>query len=135
MEGNGTETNSAGDALSGPGFDGNGFDNNEEALLLQMMETNNDPVSPNLQALLDNRVDLGWPSGQRQQSPLFMERPQSPGVDTAEFSFAKPAQTGKPFSLQPLPKRPPVDANQDVSGPEKIVEDENSGDERADQAK
>ncbi|KAL2866462.1 uncharacterized protein BJX67DRAFT_381980 [Aspergillus lucknowensis] len=83
-----------------PGFDGNGYDCNEELLLLQIMDTTNQAASPNLEAVLDDRQGLDWPSGQRQQSPLLMERPQSSGIDTTAFSFAKPVQNSKPFSLQ-----------------------------------
>ncbi|KAL3453122.1 hypothetical protein BJX65DRAFT_265547 [Aspergillus insuetus] len=82
--------------------DGNEYESNEELLLLQIMEATNDVASPKLDAVLDDGADLTWPSGQRQQSPLLMERPQSSGIDARAFSFAKPAQNSRPFSLQPL---------------------------------
>ncbi|KAL4949681.1 hypothetical protein BDW69DRAFT_202646 [Aspergillus filifer] len=119
MDNTTTDPLSAEDPLSGPEFDGNGFDANEEVLLLQMTETSQDAVSPSLQALLDDHVDFAWPSGQLPQSPLVierplvLERPKSRGVDTAAFSFAKPAQNGKPFSLQPALKRTSSGANEE----------------------
>ncbi|KAL4900670.1 hypothetical protein BDW74DRAFT_188099 [Aspergillus multicolor] len=91
----------AGGALVGPEFDENGFDTNDEGLLLRLIDTDNVPVSPHLQAMLDDCMDIEWPFGQRQQSPLFIERPRNPGIDTAAFSFARPAQKTKPLSLQP----------------------------------
>ncbi|KAL4964611.1 uncharacterized protein BDV14DRAFT_200665 [Aspergillus stella-maris] len=119
MDNTTTDSLSAEDPLSGPEFDGNGFDANEEVLLLQMTQTNQDAVSPSLQALLDDRINFAWPSGQRPQSPLVLEqplvleRPKSRGVDTAAFSFAKPALNGKPFSLQPALKRTSPAANEE----------------------
>ncbi|KAL2816223.1 hypothetical protein BDW59DRAFT_166434 [Aspergillus cavernicola] len=105
MENNGASASSTGDAFPGSELDGDGYDTNEELVLLQIMEANNEAVSPSLQAVMDDRADIQWPSGQRPQSPLLMERPQSSGIDTTAFSFAKPAQSGKPFSLQ-LTTRP-----------------------------
>jgi hypothetical protein len=83
-------------------YESNAYESNEELLLLQIMEATNNAASPNLDAVLDDGADLTWPSGQRQQSPLLMERPQSSGIDTMAFNFAKPAQNSRPFSLQPL---------------------------------
>ncbi|KAL3467373.1 hypothetical protein BJX64DRAFT_283691 [Aspergillus heterothallicus] len=83
-------------------LDRNGHEPNEELLLLQMMEVANDVASPNLDAILDDGANFSWQSGQRQQSPLLMERPQTSGIEATSFSFAKPAQNSRPFSLQPL---------------------------------
>lgn len=130
---NGMDALSVGDPLSGPGFDEHGYDANEEVLLLQMMDTANDAVSPNLQAVLDDRINIGWPSGQRQQSPLLMERPQSSGIDTSAFSFAKPAQNGKPFSLQPASKHSSSSTNQERPGQIRGTGGHNSGEAQSDQ--
>jgi hypothetical protein len=87
--------------LDGDEYESNGYEPNEELLLLQIMEATNNVASPKLDAVLDDGADLTWPPGQRQQSPLLMERPQSSGIDAMAFSFAKPAQNSRPFSLQP----------------------------------
>ncbi|KAI9367925.1 hypothetical protein BJX61DRAFT_547029 [Aspergillus egyptiacus] len=108
MENNNTDLVVAGDGHVGPDIDGSGYDANEERLLLQIMESSNGPASPDLQAVLDDHADIGWSSGQRQLSPLRMERPRSSGIDTATFSFAKPAQRANPFSLQPISKPTPM---------------------------
>ncbi|KAJ0413560.1 hypothetical protein BJY00DRAFT_58040 [Aspergillus carlsbadensis] len=89
-------------AMTATELDKNEYEPNEELLLLQIMEATNNVASPNLEAVLDDRAGLTWPSGQRQQSPLLMERPESSGIDAMVFSFAKPAQNSRPFSLQPL---------------------------------
>ncbi|PYH49263.1 uncharacterized protein BP01DRAFT_388336 [Aspergillus saccharolyticus JOP 1030-1] len=74
----------------------------EELLLLQIAAANNELLSPQLKAVMatqdipssnNNSVD-------RCPSPLLMERPRSSGIDLTAFSFAKPAQGRKPFSLQ-----------------------------------
>ncbi|KAL4885272.1 hypothetical protein BJY04DRAFT_231828 [Aspergillus karnatakaensis] len=78
---------------------------NDELLLLKIMGTTSEAVSPNLQAALADQVDFAWPAAQRPQSPLLMERPRSSGIDTSAFSFARPTQTGKPFSFQPVSRR------------------------------
>ncbi|RDW74611.1 uncharacterized protein DSM5745_07273 [Aspergillus mulundensis] len=124
-----------GGALADPEFDENGFDTNEEVLLLRMMETNDMPVSPNLQAMLDDRIDIGWPSGQRQQSPLFIERPRSPGIDTAAFSFARPAPKTKPLSLQPIVRRHSSGAVQEIPEQGILGLSGNSGEGENDQNK
>lgn len=131
--GNATDALSAGDPLSGPEFDEHAYDANEEVLFLQMMDTANDAVSPNLQAILDDRIDIGWPSRQRQQSPLLMERPQSAGIDTSAFSFAKPAQSGKPFSLQPASKHSSSSVNQAIPGQIRCTGGHSSGEGQSDQ--
>ncbi|KAL4920828.1 hypothetical protein BDW62DRAFT_164706 [Aspergillus aurantiobrunneus] len=133
MENDDTDALSTGDPLSGPKFDGNGYDTKEEVLLLQVMEETKEGASPNLQAVLDDRVDLGWPSAQRQQSSLLMERPQSPGIDTSTFSFAKAVQNGKPFSLQPA-LRHPTGANHEKPGQDRGLVRSNS-DEGSNQAR
>lgn len=131
--GNDTDVLSAGDLLPDPEFDEHGYDANEEVLLLQMMGTANDAVSPNLQAVLDDRVDIGWPTGQRQQSPLLMERPQSSGIDTSAFSFAKPAQNRKPFSLQPASRHSSSGVNQTKPDRARGRVGHDSGEEQGDQ--
>lgn len=131
--GNDTDALPAGDLLPDPEFDEHGYDTNEELLLLQMMGTANDAVSPILQAVLDDRVDIGWPSGQRQQSPLLMERPQSSGIDNSAFSFAKPAQNRKPFSLQPASRLSSFGANQAKPDRARDIVGHNSGAEQGDQ--
>jgi len=42
------------------------------------------------------------------QSPWFMPRPKSSGIDTSGFSFAKPASYRQGFALRKPPKHPPV---------------------------
>ncbi|KAL4935568.1 hypothetical protein BDV06DRAFT_234204 [Aspergillus oleicola] len=125
---------SADDPLSGPEFDGHGFDANEEVLLLQMTETIQDVVSPNLQAVLYNQVDFAWAPGQRPQSPLFLERPRSRGIETAAFSFAKPAQNGKSFSLQPALKRTSSGANEATPNQDERILASTSADRQSEQA-
>lgn len=131
--GNDTDALSAGDPLSGPGCDEHGYDASEEVLLLQMMGTANNAVSPNLQAVLDDRIDIGWASGQRQQSPLLMERPQSSGIDISAFSFAKPAQKGKPFSLHPASRHSSSGGKQAKSGQARGTVDHNTSKGQSDQ--
>ncbi|KAL4874086.1 hypothetical protein BDV12DRAFT_191949 [Aspergillus spectabilis] len=106
MGNNDDDALTAGDSLPDLELDGTGYDANVELMLLQIRGTSNEAVPPNLRAVLDDQVDFAWPAAQRPQSPLLMERPRSSGIDTAAFSFARPAQNRKPFSLQPTSRRP-----------------------------
>ncbi|OJJ96467.1 hypothetical protein ASPACDRAFT_46635 [Aspergillus aculeatus ATCC 16872] len=78
------------------------FDEVEELFLLQMAVANNEPLSPQLKAVMatqDTTASTDKPA-ERRPSPLLMERPRSSGLDLSAFSFAKPAQGRKPFTLQ-----------------------------------
>ncbi|KAI9925230.1 hypothetical protein MW887_006150 [Aspergillus wentii] len=88
--------------------DAHEYDKEEEMLLLQMADTNDGPLSPNLKAVIDGSNESNWTAGQKEPAPLLMERPQSSGIDVRTFSFAKPAQYGKGFSLQSSYKQPPA---------------------------
>ncbi|KKK18985.1 hypothetical protein ARAM_001489 [Aspergillus rambellii] len=81
------------------------YDSNEELLLLQMIEANKEPVSPNLQAVMNDNANTEQTSEKRHQSPLLMARPQSSGIDMTSFSFSKPMKSGKLFCLQPAINR------------------------------
>ncbi|KAL5338855.1 hypothetical protein BJX70DRAFT_398238 [Aspergillus crustosus] len=106
MENDNEDAMAAGNPLSDLDLGGADYDPSDEVLLLQIMDTANEAVSPNLQAMLNDRVDFAWPSAQRPLSPLLIEHPKSSGIDTAGFSFARPAQNRKPFLLQPASRRP-----------------------------
>ncbi|PYH76204.1 hypothetical protein BO82DRAFT_359318, partial [Aspergillus uvarum CBS 121591] len=78
------------------------FDEVEELFLLQVAVANNEPLSPQLQAVMatqDTTAPTNKPA-ERRPSPLLMERPRSSGLDLSAFSFAKPAKGRKPFTLQ-----------------------------------
>ncbi|KAL2853487.1 hypothetical protein BJY01DRAFT_258888 [Aspergillus pseudoustus] len=100
-----------------PELDPNEYDLNEELLLLQIMEATNDVASPNLDAVLDNGAGFDWQQGQRPQSPLLMERPQCAGIDAIAFSFAKPAQNSRAFSLQASKTTASAPAPHETSNP------------------
>jgi hypothetical protein len=135
MENSDDNALAAGDSLSGLELDGSGYDANDEILLLRIMGTSNEAVSPNLQAVLDDHVDFAWTAVQRPQSPLLMERPRSSGIGTAAFSFARPAQNGKPFSLQPASRRPSSSTLPAESGNNEHVVAKGRNDGRKDKAK
>ncbi|PYI17193.1 hypothetical protein BO99DRAFT_338461 [Aspergillus violaceofuscus CBS 115571] len=78
------------------------FNEVEELFLLQMAVANNEPLSPQFQAVMatqDTTPPTNKPA-ERRPSPLLMERPRSSGLDISAFSFAKPAEGRKPFTLQ-----------------------------------
>ncbi|PYI27985.1 hypothetical protein BP00DRAFT_482142 [Aspergillus indologenus CBS 114.80] len=78
------------------------FDEVEELFLLQMAVANNEPLSPQLQAVMatQDAIPPTDKPAERRPSPLLMERPRSSGLDLSAFSFAKPAKGRKPFTLQ-----------------------------------
>lgn len=89
------------------------YDNDEEMILLQMAEVNDGLPSPGLKAATEKSQHPNEPVCQQQQqqksAPVFMERPQSSGIDVTAFCFARPS--GKNFSIQsskPSTKQPPV---------------------------
>lgn len=89
------------------------YDNDEEMILLEMAEVNDGPPSPGLKAAMEKSQHSNEPVCQQQQqqqsAPLFMERPQSSGIDVTAFCFAKPS--GKNFSIQsskPSTQQPPA---------------------------
>ncbi|RAL06847.1 uncharacterized protein BO97DRAFT_357874 [Aspergillus homomorphus CBS 101889] len=78
------------------------FDEVEELLLLQMSVANDEPLSPQLRAVMATQDTTAPKDDPRESrpSPLLMERPRSSGIDLSSFSFAKPMQGRQPFSLQ-----------------------------------
>lgn len=75
----------------------------DELLLLQIAQAD-DPVSPRLSATMV--APQGRASSVEQQMPpsSLVQRPKSSGIDVTAFSFAKPLQHGKVFSLKPAVK-------------------------------
>lgn len=48
---------------------------------------------------------LPLPEGQpNRKKPVLMQRPQSSGIDVTGFSFARPANQPKGFTLKPIPR-------------------------------
>ena len=85
------------------------YDNDEELILLQMADDDDDIPSPGLKAAMDKSQRSSKPVGQSTPAPLFIERPQSSGIDVTTFCFAKPA--AKNFSVKrakPSAKQPPT---------------------------
>lgn len=86
------------------------YDNNEEWNLLQMADHEDDtPPSPGLKLAMEKSPRSTKPMEQLTPTPLFMERPQSSGIDVTAFCFAKP--TAKEFSvkrIEPFTKKSPT---------------------------
>ncbi|KAE8389229.1 hypothetical protein BDV23DRAFT_173263 [Aspergillus alliaceus] len=76
----------------------------EEMLLLQMVGSNTEPVSPNLKAVLEKDSEPNWTTKQIHPAPL-VKRPRSSSIDLTAFSFARPAPHGRSITFQPTPKR------------------------------
>ncbi|KAE8356415.1 hypothetical protein BDV28DRAFT_145116 [Aspergillus coremiiformis] len=85
--------------------DPNEIGDEEEVLLLQMVESNTEPVSPNLKAVLEKGPESNWAATQSHPTPSLVERPRSSGIDLTAFSFTRPAPHGKAFTLQPPTKQ------------------------------
>lgn len=67
------------------------YDDEEERILMQMANENEEaPPSPGLEAAMEKSQRPSKPIEQSHSTTLFMERPQSSGIDTAGFCFAKP---------------------------------------------
>ena len=50
-------------------------------------------------------VSLHFPPGQaNQKKPALMQRPKSSGIDVTGFSFARPANQPKGFTLKSIPR-------------------------------
>ena len=84
-------------------IDTNQYDD-DELLLLQLADINNDPLRPDLEAVVEGKVPNST-SGKPAIS-LLMERPKSSGIDVTGFSFSKPAQRGRNFSLRTSKQEP-----------------------------
>lgn len=76
----------------------------DELLLLQIADPNI-PPSPTLDAVIHKPAGTEWETRPKAASPLLVERPQSSGIDVSAFSFAKPLQQGKTFSIQSTARR------------------------------
>lgn len=85
-------------------------DNDEESILLQMADDEDDtPPSPGLKLAMEKSQQSTKPMEQPNPTTLFMERPQSSGIDVTAFCFAKP--TPKDFSvkrIKPFAKQTPT---------------------------
>lgn len=77
----------------------------EDLELIHMGQNDNEPISPNLKAVMEKDKKSDRPQEAR-PAPLLLERPQSSGLDVAGFSFGKPGPCGRPLLLQSLRKRP-----------------------------
>lgn len=76
------------------------YDDEEERILMQMANENEEaPPSPGLEAAMEKSQRPSKPIEQSHPTALFMERPQSSGIDTAGFFFAKPT-TVRSFSVK-----------------------------------
>ncbi|RAQ50067.1 rootletin [Aspergillus flavus] len=83
----------------------NEIGDDEEMLLLQMAGSNTEPVSPNLNAVLGKGSKLNQTANPNQPAASLVQRPRSSGIDLTAFSFARPAQHGKAFTLHPPVKQ------------------------------
>ncbi|KAB8268951.1 hypothetical protein BDV30DRAFT_251782 [Aspergillus minisclerotigenes] len=83
----------------------NEIGDDEEMLLLQMAGSNTEPVSPNLNAVLEKGSKLNQTANPNQPAASLVQRPRSSGIDLTAFSFARPAQHGKAFTLHPPVKQ------------------------------
>lgn len=88
-------------ALSEPDIrsDENAYEEEDELLLLQIADTNT-PASPSLDTVMHKPTGACSAERPKAASPLLVERPQCSGIDVSAFSFAKPLQQGKRFSIQ-----------------------------------
>ncbi|KAK6837528.1 hypothetical protein RU639_001059 [Aspergillus parasiticus] len=77
----------------------NDIGDDEEMLLLQMAGPNTEPVSPNLNVVLQKGSALNQTANHNQPAASLVQRPRSSGIDLTAFSFARPAQHGKAFTL------------------------------------
>lgn len=78
---------------SGPSqYDGN------ELLLLQLADINHEPLSSELETVVEDKAP--YPTSGKPSASLLMERPRSSGIDMTGFSFSKPVQRGRNFSLR-----------------------------------
>ncbi|KAF7595083.1 hypothetical protein BBP40_007286 [Aspergillus hancockii] len=77
----------------------------DEVLLLRMVESTNEPVSPDLKFILEKSVESTRIANQNHSTPSLVQRPRSSGIDLSAFSFARPATHGKTFMLQPHTKQ------------------------------
>ncbi|KAE8368619.1 hypothetical protein BDV27DRAFT_122043 [Aspergillus caelatus] len=83
----------------------NEIGDDEEMLLLQIAGSNTEPVSPNLNAILERGSELIRTADQIPSAASLVQRPRSSGIDLTAFSFARPAQHGKIFTLHPPVKQ------------------------------
>ncbi|BAE57110.1 unnamed protein product [Aspergillus oryzae RIB40] len=83
----------------------NEIGDDEEMLLLQMAGSNTEPVSPILNAVLGKGSKLNQTANPNQPAASLVQRPRSSGIDLTAFSFARPAQHGKAFTLHPPVKQ------------------------------
>ncbi|GIJ89570.1 hypothetical protein Asppvi_008513 [Aspergillus pseudoviridinutans] len=81
------------------------YEGDEDLMLLHMEQNGNEPISPNLKAVMEKDKGSDRPQEAR-PAPLLLERPQSSGLDVAGFSFGKPGPRGRSLLLQSLTKRP-----------------------------
>jgi hypothetical protein len=109
MENQSIGPSSPGNSLAISEFERDGlatqYDGDEDLMLLHMEQNDNEPLSPNLKAVMEKDKGSDRPQGAR-PAPLLLERPQSSGLDVAGFSFGKPGPRGRPLLLQSLTKRP-----------------------------
>jgi hypothetical protein len=109
MENQNIGPSSPGNSLAISEFDRDGlatqYEGDEDLMLLHMEQNDNEPVSPNLKAVMEKDKGSDRPQEAR-PAPLLLERPQSSGLDVAGFSFGKPGPRGRPLLLQSLTKRP-----------------------------
>ncbi|RHZ53402.1 hypothetical protein CDV55_100711 [Aspergillus turcosus] len=109
MENQGIGLSSPGNSLAISEFERDGlatqYDGDEDLMLLHMEQNDNEPISPNLKAVMEKDKEPDRPQEAR-PAPLLFERPQSSGLDVAGFSFGKPGPRGRPLLLQSLTKRP-----------------------------
>ncbi|GMG30886.1 unnamed protein product [Aspergillus oryzae var. brunneus] len=108
----------------------NEIGDDEEMLLLQMAGSNTEPVSPNLNAVLGKGSKLNQTANPNQPAASLVQRPRSSGIDLTAFSFARPAQHGKAFTLHP-----PVKQASAVPAPHNnsIMQTEQNGTRKPDQ--
>ncbi|KAF7122243.1 hypothetical protein CNMCM5793_000200 [Aspergillus hiratsukae] len=109
MENQSIGPSSPGNSLAISEFERDGlatqYDGDEDLMLLHMEQNDNEPISPNLKAVMEKDKGSDRPQGAR-PAPLLLERPQSSGLDVAGFSFGKPGPRGRPLLPQSLTKRP-----------------------------
>ncbi|PLN75030.1 hypothetical protein BDW42DRAFT_181388 [Aspergillus taichungensis] len=87
----------------------------DELLLLQIAQAD-DPVSPRLNAAIDVLQERIQPMEHQIPPSSLVQRPKSSGIDITAFSFAKPLQHGKEFSLKPAVKPQATSALNGVLG-------------------
>lgn len=80
----------------------------DELLLLHLTDIDNAPLPSDLEAPIEDSSIPHSTSARSIAAPLLMERPKSSGIDVTSFSFSKPVQRGKDFSLRSSKRQQPV---------------------------